>query len=101
MSRGFATPKGDGTLLDLSVAPGAKHTSLAGLYGDDAVKLRVSASPVEGKASAEAARYVAGILGIASSEVTAVRGASSRNKVAFVRGAETEEARKIISEHLS
>ena len=101
MSRGFVTATRYGPLLNLRVTLGAQHTSLAGAYGGDAIKLRVAAPPVEGKANAEAERYVAGLLGISASDVCVVRGASSRNKAALVRGADTGEVREILSEHLS
>ena len=101
MSRGFVTPTRDGTLLNLRVSPGAQCTSFAGIYGEDAIKLRVAAPPVEGKADAKAERYVAGLLGVAASDVSVVRGVSSRNKSLLVRGAETEDVREILSEHLS
>ena len=89
MSRGFVTPTRDGTLLNLRVSPGAQRTSFAGIYGEDAIKLRVAAPPVEGRANAEAERYVAWLLGVTASEVCVVRGANA------------EEGRGILSEHLS
>jgi uncharacterized protein len=100
VSKGFLTPTKDGTLLNLRVSPGAQHTSFAGAYGEDAIKLRVAALPVEGKANAEAERYVAELLGVTTSAVSVVRGASSRNKAVLVRGVETEEVCELLSEHL-
>ena len=101
MSKGFATPSRDGTLLNLRVSPGAGRSSVAGAYGEDAIRLRVAAPPVDGRANAEAERYVAGLLGVTASEVSVVRGASGRNKAVLVRGMETEEVREILSQHLS
>ena len=101
MSKGFLTPTKDGSLLNLRVSPGAQHTSFASAYGEDAIKLRVAAPPVEGKANAEAERYVAELLGVTTSAVSVVRGASSRNKAVLVRGVETEEVRGILFEYLS
>ena len=101
MSRGFVTPTKDGAKIRLRVSPGARRTSLAGAYGEDAVKLRVAAPPAEGKANAEAERYVAELLGVATSDVSVVRGASGRSKAVLVRGVEAEEVREILSERLS
>ena len=89
MSRGFVTPTTVGTLLNPRVSPGARLTSFAGAYGEDTIKLRVAAPPVEGKENAEAERYVAGLLGVSASDVS------------VVRGAETEEVCRASSEHLS
>ncbi len=100
MSRGFVVPSPQGTVLNLRVSPGARRTSIEGAYGEDALKLRVAAPPVEGRANAEAERYLARLLGVASSDICVVRGASSRNKAVLIRGAAPEEVREILSEHL-
>ena len=96
MSKGFLTPTKDGTLLNLRGSPGAQYTSFAGTYGEDAIKLRIAAPPVEGRANAEAVRYVAELLDV-TSDVSVVGGASGRNKAMFVRGVEAEEVREILS----
>ena len=77
--------------MGLRVSPGAKRTALKGFYGEAAVKLAVSAPPVDGKANAEAERFLAGILGVAPSRVSVVRGASSRDKSVLVRGVGADE----------
>jgi uncharacterized protein len=100
VSKGFVVSTRDGTILNLRVSPGARRTSIEGAYGEDALKLRVAAPPVEGRANAEAERYLAGLLGVASSDVCVVKGASSRNKAVLVRGAAPDEVRGILSEHL-
>ena len=100
MSRTFIVPSRDGAILNLRVSPGAKGTSIEGAYGEDALRLRVAAPTVEGKANAEAERYVAELLGVASSDVYVVRGVSSRNKAVLVRGAAPEKVREILSRQL-
>jgi uncharacterized protein (TIGR00251 family) len=100
VSKGFVTRTRDGAKIQLRVSPGARSTSIAGTYGEDAIKLRVAALPVEGRANAEAERYVAELLGVTASDVSVVRGASGRNKAVFVRGAEAEEVREILSGYL-
>ena len=100
MSKGFVVSAGDGTILNLRVSPGARRTSIEGAYGEDALRLRVAAPPVEGKANAEAERYVAELLGVATSDVSVVNGASGRNKAVLVRGAVPGEVREILSGRL-
>ena len=100
MSKSFVVSAGDGAILNFGVSPGARRASIEGAYGEDALRLRVAAPPVEGKANAETERYVAELLGVANSDVSVVRGASSRNKAVVVRGAVPEEVREILSEHL-
>jgi uncharacterized protein len=100
VSKGFVTRTRYGARINLRVSPGARSTSLVGAYGEDAIKLRVAAPPVEGKTNAEAERYLARLLGVAASDVSVIRGASSRNKAVLVRGVETEEVCELLSEHL-
>jgi uncharacterized protein (TIGR00251 family) len=100
VSRGFLVPTGDGVLIRLRVSPGAKRSSLDGSYGEDALKLRVAAPPVDGKANAEAERFLAKMLGVPRSEVTVVRDASSRDKAVLVRSAAVVELREALSGRL-
>ena len=66
-------------IMSLHVQPGAKHTGFAGLWGE-AGKLRLSASPVDGKANAALCAYLAKVSGAPKSAVTLLSGESSRNK---------------------
>ncbi len=97
MSRGFLIPDRGGVLIKLRVSPGAKRSSIEGAYGEEALKLRVAAPPVEGKANAEAERFLAKVLGRPRSQVIVVRGASGRDKTVLVHGAAAEEVRGILS----
>ncbi len=100
MSKGLITPTKDGIQLNLRASPGAKHTSLAGTYGDGAIRLRVAAPPTEGRANSEIERFLASLLGIARSEVAVTKGASSRNKIVVVHGLGVAETRRLLSPHL-
>ena len=100
MSRGYITSTEDGILLNLRVSPGANRSSIEGPYGESALKLKVAAPPVNGKANAEAERFLAKLLGISRSNVAVVRGASSRDKAVLVHGVGEDEAQKLLSAHL-
>ena len=100
MSKGFVTHAREGARIKRRVSPGVRSTSIAGAYGEDAIKLRIAAPPVEGRAYAEAVRYVAELLDVTASDVSVVGGASGRNKAMFVRGVGAEEVREILSGHL-
>ena len=67
-------------VLKLHVQPGAKRTEVAGQHGD-ALKVRLAAPPVDGKANGELLRYLAEAFGVPLRSVTLVRGESSRRKV--------------------
>jgi uncharacterized protein (TIGR00251 family) len=70
-----------GTLiLTLHVQPGAKRTEVAGVHGN-ALKIRLAAPPVDGKANAELRRFLADAFGVPQRSVTLVRGETSRQKM--------------------
>jgi uncharacterized protein len=83
----------DGTVsLFLHVQPKSSRTRIAGLHGD-AVKLCVTAPPVEGRANTAIIRFLAKLLGIARSDVRIDSGESSRGKrllLANITAAEVE-----------
>ena len=100
MSKGLLTPTVDGIRIKLRVSPGAKHTSIAGTCGEDAIKLKVAAPPTDGKANAEVERFLASLLCIPRSDVALAQGASSRDKVVAVRGLTPAETRQLLSPYL-
>ncbi len=70
----------DALVLTLHVQPGAAHTSVDGEHGE-ALKLRLAAAPVEGKANAELLRWLARAFGVPRRNVVLLRGETSRAKV--------------------
>jgi len=70
----------DGSItLEIHVQPGAKKSEIAGVHGD-ALKIRVAAPPVEGKANAALIAFLAEVFGVAKRNVTIVRGETGRRK---------------------
>ena len=83
----------DGRLtLTLHIQPGAKKTEVAGEHGD-ALKIRLAAPPVDGKANAALLAFIAGRLGVPKSAVTLKSGQTSRRKVVEIAGASAEVVR--------
>jgi uncharacterized protein (TIGR00251 family) len=83
----------DGRLtLTLHIQPGAKKTEVAGEHGD-ALKIRLAAPPVDGKANAALLAFIAERLGVPKSAVTLKSGQASRRKVVEVEGASVEAVR--------
>jgi len=70
---------GDDVLLTLHIQPGAKKTEIAGEHGE-ALKIRLAAPPVDGKANDCLIAFLAERLGVAKSRVELVSGQSSRAK---------------------
>lgn len=86
----------DGSLtLSLHIQPGAKKTEVAGVHGE-ALKLRLAAPPVDGKANAALLAYVAAALGVPKSAVTLKSGQTSRQKVVAVSGAPADAEARLL-----
>ena len=73
--------------LTLHIQPGAKKTEFAGLHGD-ALKIRLAAPPVDGKANDALIKFVAETLKLPKSAVNLKSGQTSRRKVLEVQGAD-------------
>lgn len=70
----------DGSLvLTLHVQPGARTTAFAGRHGG-ALKVRLAAPPVDGKANAALCAFLAEFCGVPKSAVSLVGGEASRAK---------------------
>lgn len=88
-------PVAGGVQLALHVQPGARATALAGRHGD-AIKVRLAAPPVDGRANEALVAFLAGLAGVAPSAVRVVRGTSSRQKVVEVAGLTPERAAALL-----
>ena len=80
MTAGAARDENGAVTLILHVQPGAKRTEVAGRHGD-ALKIRLAAPPVDGKANAELLRFLSDAFDVPLRNVTLVRGESSRQKI--------------------
>ena len=69
----------DALILTLHIQPAAKKTEVVGVHGD-ALKIRLAAPPVDGKANAALIKFVAAQLGVGKSTVTLISGDTARAK---------------------
>jgi len=74
---------GDALALTLHVQPGAKRTEVAGLHGQ-ALKIRLAAPPVEGRANEALLKFIAGLFDVPLRQVALQNGGKSRHKVILV-----------------
>lgn len=81
-----------GWLISVHAQPGAKKSAVAGLHGE-ALKVRVSAPPVEGKANEALIALVAKALGLPRRAVSIVKGDSSREKLLLIADPAADPAR--------
>ena len=81
-----------GASLGIRLQPKAKKNQVIGEL-NGALKLAVTAPPIEGRANEACIRFLAELLKVARSSVTITAGASSRNKVIRIEGVTAEQVR--------
>lgn len=74
-----------GVTFAVRVVPRASKNEIAGVHGD-ALKVRLTAPPVEGRANEALIAFLAQRLGVRKSQVEIVAGATSRRKMICVIG---------------
>ena len=83
MSSHYQWADGD-LILVCHLQPKASKSEFAGLHGD-ALKIRIQAPPVEGKANTELIKFLAKQFGIAKSDVEIISGELNRHKRVRIR----------------
>jgi len=85
-----------GVTFAVRVHPRAKKNAITGELGD-ALKVALTAPPVEGKANEACIEFFAKFLKVPRSSVSIAAGQSSRNKIIRVVGLTAEELQKRLS----
>ena len=88
-----------GATFAIRVQPRASRNAIAGEMGD-ALKLALTAPPVEGKANEACVEFLANLLKVPRSSVTIASGESSRNKVIRITGLSAGQVERRLLEHL-
>ncbi len=89
-----------GVTLSVRAQPGAKKTTIVGVYGEGAtaqLKIAVQAPPIEGRANSALVQFLSKLFGIPKSSVELMSGELSRSKVFLVRGVSEQTAQHLIS----
>ena len=79
------TRNGDTITLVLHIQPGAKQSAISGLHGE-ALKIRLAAPPLEGRANEALMRFIASRFCVPLRNVELKQGGQSRFKRIEVRG---------------
>ena len=82
-----------GATLAVKVHPRAKKNAITGEVGD-ALKLALTAPPVDGRANQACIEFFANLLDVPRSSVTIASGETSRNKIIRVAGLSSDEVRQ-------
>jgi hypothetical protein len=83
----------DGVVLHVHVQPGAGRSAVVGRHGD-ALKVRVAAPPVDGRANEATEALLVEALGLDRADVELTSGATSRSKRYRLRGVDGAEIDK-------
>ena len=89
------TPVEGGVVLSVHAQPGARRTEVVGRHGE-AVKIRVAAPAVEGRANEALIAFVADEFGLRKSAVTVRSGGSSRHKRLRLDGIDPTTAAQVV-----
>lgn len=84
---------GNGVTFAVKVHPRAKKNAITGELGD-ALKISLTAPPIEGRANEACINFLAEVLNVPRSSITITSGQGSRNKVIRVEAISAEELRK-------
>lgn len=87
--------RGESVRFRVRAQPRASRDEVAGEH-DGAVRIRVAAPPVEGKANQAMIEFLAGVFGVPRSAVRILSGATGRSKLVEVDGTDAETARRLL-----
>ncbi len=85
MSRAWCSAQPGGVRLAVQITPNAKKTEVIGVQ-DDALKIKLQAQPIEGKANEALINYLAKALSVPRSAVTITHGHTNKRKLVEVAG---------------
>jgi len=85
------SPTATGVRLRLRIQPRASREEIAGVAGD-AIRVRLTAPPVDGAANEALVRFLAARLSVPRSAVELVSGRAGRTKLVAITGVSVEEA---------
>jgi uncharacterized protein (TIGR00251 family) len=85
-----------GIRIKIRVQPRARQNAIEGVVGE-ALKIRLAAPPVDGKANAALIALLAKTVGVARSAVSIAAGNASRDKIVAIHGVSIEQARRALA----
>ena len=89
----------DEAKLVVRVTPGAKRNAVTGLK-EGVWHIKIAAPPIEGKANEELVAFLSKLLGVRKSNLSVVKGQTSRNKLVSVSGLPQKEIKLRLSAEL-
>ena len=93
MASNCLTESPQGIILRLKIQPRASKNEIAGVQ-DDALKVRLTAPPVEGAANKACCAFFAQLLNLPKSSISIASGEKSRHKNLLIQTTDTAAVRK-------
>ena len=90
MTSNFARDVADGCTLSIRLHPGARKNSVTGVHAD-ALKIALTAPPVDGKANDALIEFLAETLRLPRARIAIVAGVTSRTKTIRITGRSAAE----------
>ena len=88
-----------GVKIELKVIPNAPRNEVAGWRGRE-LTVKLTAPPLDGRANRQLLEFLAGVFGVPITDLTLLRGETSRYKVVHAAGLTAAEARDRLAPHL-
>jgi uncharacterized protein (TIGR00251 family) len=89
----------EGVTFAIRVLPRSSKCELAGIQGN-ALKIRITAPPVEGRANEECIRFLASLFNVKKIRIAIEAGHKSKNKRVSIAGLTSVDVRAVLSEDL-
>jgi uncharacterized protein len=89
---------GADVLLPVTVQPRASRNAVAGLHGN-ALKLLLTAPPVEGAANAACLRFLTALLGLSRARLSIIKGMKARQKLICITEMSVDTLRTRLRRH--
>jgi uncharacterized protein (TIGR00251 family) len=86
----------EGCVIAVHAVPRAAQTHIQGTHGD-ALKIRIKAPPVDGKANKELLNFIANELGIPLRQLSLLTGDVGRHKRILIRGMSANQASEALN----
>ncbi len=91
----MTTPKKE-TRISVRVQPSASKNEVVDFVGD-VLRIKVAAPPVRDKANKELLAFLSHVLGVSKSQISVIKGHTSRNKIIAIEGLTGEDIIKKLS----
>ncbi len=85
----------EGVIISLHIQPNAPKSEIIGEY-NGALKIKIKAPPIDGKANAEIETFLAKTLKLSKSKVEILKGEKSKLKKVLIRGLTEAQLRELL-----